>query len=81
VSEVSVVFDDKSAKNMLKLWCRDRKTLVHYYYSCAQFSYSDRLFWGITVKLFSWEGNLNGTYGFHVYEDGEVKLISKQGEV
>jgi len=78
MKEIATVFDDKSAKSMLRLWLRDRKTKIVCYYSCAQFSYSERLFWAIVVKLFGLESSFNGVYGFHIYENGEVKLIGKQ---
>lgn len=74
------VFDEKSAERMLKLWAKERKTHIVHYISCARFNYSGRLFWAIFVKLFGWESSFSGVFGFHVYEDGEVKLISRQSE-
>lgn len=73
-----IVIDEISAKVSLMTWARERKTRLVHYFSCARCDYCNKPFWTIVVRLFSWESNFNGVYGFHIYEDGEVKLIGKQ---
>lgn len=76
MNKLTRVFSDETAKGELKQWGRDHKAQITHYFSCSYWEY-DTPFWGLVVRLFSWESHLNGVYGFHVYEDGEVKLIGR----
>jgi len=76
MTDVAVVFSEKVAKRTLKAWYRDKSTSIFAYESAIYCEYPPPSipFWAFIVLVY---GNFCGEYGFHVYQDGQVKLIGR----
>jgi hypothetical protein len=74
---ITTVFSERTALSTLQDWCEANECRIMRLIYCARFDYADEPFWGVTLKLFSW-GPFNGIYGFHIYGNGIVKLVSRE---
>lgn len=59
----------------LKAWLKENKYWVHHWGEYSRWTYA-RPFWAVTITATNMSAFGNSRkYGFHIYDDGEVKLV------
>lgn len=79
-NSITSPFTDEESRGYLDIWLEERSSQVVKYLTVSYFTYSGRPFWAIMAIVAGWGINsLWGEYGFHIYQDGDVRLIYRQG--
>lgn len=73
--------DIKQAEKRVRLWLKEHESYapkavdgIPSFFDWAYWTYSDRPFFSVYVNVW---GRLAGILGFHIYDDGEVLLVSR----
>jgi len=75
MSMITIELTEDIAKALVSKWCRDNDRILFRHNSCVYCEYSDRPYWAVIAENYKTLSSFHVT-GFHVYEDGEVKVIN-----